>query len=135
MRTATCDVALAGDLIGEDTAVVNRTTSWRVAWELLMVGPFTSCLINDRGRIRHVTAASLARAAAVRTDAMDGPLHLPDFRMLPRFASTTPLPALARSVVEDGWEFVAIGERPPLLVSARTVFRALNRSWIGTTDD
>ena len=135
MRSAACEVALAGALIGEDTATLDRTTSWRVAWDLLMVGPFTSCLINDRGRIRHVTAVSLARAAAARADALDRPLHLPDFWVLPRFASTTPVPALARSVVEDGWEFVAVGETSPVLVSARTVLRALKRTPIGTADE
>jgi hypothetical protein len=112
----------------DDTVVIPIGSTWRVPWELLMLGPFASCVLADGYQARHVTAGALMRSAAKRSSGPDELLYAEDYEPLPIFGPTTTLFEAAILSIEAGWEFAVVNEPQPRLVTPRSVFWALLRS-------
>lgn len=108
----------------EDVVALPAGTSWRVPWELPMLGPFLSCVLADGSEMRHVRAAAMVRGAVQRSTVPEEPLHAEDYEMLRVFAPETTLVEAARLVVETGWEVVLVNDAAARLITSRTVFRA-----------
>ncbi len=109
----------------EDVVALPAGTSWRVPWELLMLGPFMSCVLADGDRMRHVTAAAMVRSAVQRSTQPEEPLHAEDYETLRVFAPETSLVEAARLVVETGWEMAIVSDPEARMITSRTVFRTL----------
>ena len=112
----------------EDVAALPAGTAWRVPWELLMLGPFQSCILADGNEMRHVTAAALVRSALLHHALPEAPLHAEHYATLRVFSPETTLDEAARLVVESGWEVAIVNDVEARLITARTVFRALLQS-------
>lgn len=119
------------DVPAEDVVALPAGTSWRVPWELLMLGPFVSCVLSDGDRMRHVTAAAMVRSAVQRSSLPEEPLHPEDYETLRVLAPETSLVEAARLVVETGWEMAIVNDPNIRLITSRTVFRTLLQSELG----
>ena len=117
--------AFLADLPGEDAVVLPAGTPWQVPWELLILGPFTSCVLNTSGEMRHVTAGAMVRAALRISSTPSVSLQPDDYELLPSFEPETPLFDAARSIVETGWNLAVVRTHEPKLVTSRAVFRSL----------
>jgi hypothetical protein len=109
----------------DDIVVVPAGTQWRVPWELLMLGPFASCVLADGNQARHLTAGALMRSASRRSTGPDEVLHAGDYPPLLVFAPETTLLEAAGLAVEMGWELAVVNDREPRLITTRSVFRSL----------
>lgn len=118
---ATVQFALASD----DVVVLSIDTPWRVPWELLMLGPFASCVLADGNEARHVTAGALIRSAAHRSTGPDELLHADDYPPLLVFAPETTLLEAAGLAIQMGWEVAVVNDDEPRLITTRSVFRSL----------
>jgi len=112
----------------EDVVALPAGTSWRVPWELLMLGPFLSCVLADGDQMRHVTAAAMVRSAIQRSTQPEEPLHAEDYETLHVFAPETSVVEAARLVVETGWEVAIVSDPEARLITSRAVFRTLLQS-------
>jgi hypothetical protein len=112
----------------DDIAVLPFGTPWRVPWELLMLGPFSSCVLADGDEACHLTAGALVRSAAKRRSGPDEVLHPEDYEPLPIFGPDTTLMDAATLSIESGWEFAIVNDVEPRLITPRSVFRSLLRS-------
>jgi hypothetical protein len=113
------------DLPSEGVVVLASGTLWQVPWELMMLGPFTSCGLLDGEFIRHVTVPAMV-ASAVRQSACPGGVLAPsDYPKLPVFAADMRVVDAALLVVETGWDLAVVMDREPRVITARTVYRAL----------
>jgi hypothetical protein len=115
-------------LPAEDVVTLPKGTPWRVPWELLMLGPFQSCVLSDGDAMRHITAAALVRSAVHRSSVPEEPLHADDYSSLLVYPPDTTLVDAARFVVETGWEVAIVGDVDARLLSSRSLFRALLQS-------
>jgi hypothetical protein len=109
----------------DDIVVLPAGTRWRVPWELLMLGPFASCVLADGNQARHLTAGTLMRSASKRASGPDDVLHADDYPPLLVFAPDTTLLEAAGLAVDMGWELAVVNDDEPRLISTRTVFRSL----------
>ena len=109
----------------EEAVVLSPGTPWQIPWELLMLGPFVDCLLDDGGQMRHVTAGALLCSAARRSTAPGWPLEANDYDPLPMFPSEMSLLDAARLIVETRWEFAVVMDREPKLITPRAVLRSL----------
>jgi hypothetical protein len=112
-------------LPSEDIVVLAAGTSWRVPWELMMLGPFASCGLIDGTVIRHVTVPTMVASAARRCSPPDTVLRACDYPSMPLFAAEMPLLDAAVLVVETGWDLAVVMAREPRVITARSVYRAL----------
>lgn len=119
----------------EDVVALPSGTSWWVPWELLMLGPFVSCVLANGDEMRHVTAAAMVRSAVKRSTQPEEPLHAEDYEMLRVFAPETTLVEAARLVVETGWEVAIVNDTEARMITSRTVFRALLQSELRDDSD
>jgi hypothetical protein len=110
---------------GNDVAVVPIGSSWRVPWELLILGPIASCVLADGRGARHITAGALMRSAAKWGSGPDEILHPEDYEPLPIFGPATTLFEAAMLSIEVGWEFAVVNDTEPRLVTPRSIYRAL----------
>ena len=67
----------------EEVVVLALGTAWQIPWELLMLGPFAECVLDDRGQMRLVTAGALLCSAARRSSPPDSPLEADDYQPMP----------------------------------------------------
>jgi hypothetical protein len=118
---ATVQFALASD----DVVVLSVDTPWRVPWELLMLGPFASCVLADGNEARHVTAGALMRSAARRSTGPEEVLHADDYPALLVFEPHTTLLEAAGLAIQMGWEVAVVNDAEPRLITTRAVFRSL----------
>jgi hypothetical protein len=109
----------------DDIVVLPHGTRWRVPWELLMLGPFASCVLADGNQARHLTAGALMRSASMRSTGPDEVLHADDYPTLLVFAPETTLLEAAGLAVEMGWELAIVNDEEPRLITTRSVFRSL----------
>jgi hypothetical protein len=109
----------------DDIVVLPADTQWRVPWELLMLGPFASCVLADGNQARHLTAGALMRSASRRSTGPDEILHAADYPPLLVFTPETTLLEAAGLAVEMGWELAVVNDREPRLITTRSVFRSL----------
>jgi hypothetical protein len=121
-----------GALKSEDFVVLAADTAWRVPWELLMLGPFSSCVLHDGDIMRHVTAASMIRSALRCTSHPGARLAPDDYPPLFTLPPEMTVMDAVRSVVDSGWELAVVLHTEPRLISSRTVIRSLLHS-NGTT--
>ena len=80
-----------GGLPAEDIVMLASGTSWRVAWELQMAGPFASCGLLDGTSIRLVTVSAMVASALKRSSRPTAALVPSDYDRLPVFASALPI--------------------------------------------
>ena len=109
----------------EEVVVLDSGTAWQIPWELLMLGPFAECVLDDGGQMRLVTAAALLCSAARRASPPDSPLVAVDYQPLPSFASDMTLLEAARLIVETGWDRAIVMDPLPRIVTPRSVLRSL----------
>ena len=119
------DEARVGTLASEDAVVLDPHTAWRVPWELLMQGPFTSCVLDDGKTLRHVTAGALVRSAVTRCSGPQSELEPLDYSVLTQFYPDMLLLEAAGLVVSTGWEIAVVAHAEPKLITPRSVFRGL----------
>ena len=100
-------------------------TSWRVAWELQMAGPFASCGLLDGTSIRLVTVSAMVASALKRSSRPTAALVPSDYDRLPVFASALPIAAAATLVASTGWSLAVVMDLEPRVITSRAVFRAL----------
>lgn len=112
-------------LPSEDTVALAADTAWRVPWELLMLGPFTSCVLFDGNLMRHVTATSLIRSALRCASGPSATLTPDDFPPLLTLLPEMTVINAVRSVVDNGWDLAVVMHTEPRLITARTVIRSL----------
>ena len=112
----------------DDVVSLATGTPWQVPWELLMLGPFGSCVLHDNGLFRHVTALAMARSAMHRLSKPDDPLCPFDYEILPSFSPEVALIDAARSAMESGWNVAVVRARELRMITADEVFRGLVRS-------
>ena len=115
-------------LRSEDTVALSADTAWRVPWELLMLGPFTSCVLHDGDLMRHVTATSMIRSALRCGSNPAATLTPDDYPPLVSLAPDMTVIDAVRSVVDDGWELAVVMHAEPRLITSRTVIRSLLHS-------
>ena len=119
--TATC----LAHIVAEEVVVLSLGTAWQIPWELLMLGPFAECILDDGDHLRHVTAGALLCSAARRATPPDSPLEAGDYQPLLRFASDMSLLDAARLIVETGWDRAIVMDPLPKMITPRAVLRAL----------
>jgi hypothetical protein len=119
-------------LPSEDFVVLAADTAWRVPWELLMLGPFTNCVLHDGDLMRHVTATSMIRSALRCTSNPAAALTPDDYPPLLTLPPDMTVLDAVRSVVDNGWELAVVLHDEPRLITSRTVIRSLLNS-SGTT--
>ncbi len=118
-------VATVAMLPAEDVIFLTSGTPWRVAWELMMTGPFPTCALLDGANVRHLTVTSMLVQGVRRRASPDAAVQPDDFPKLPVFAADVTIVDAAARVVQMGWELAVVLDRPPLVIAARSVFRAL----------
>ena len=116
------------DAISDDVVSLTTGTPWQVPWELLMLGPFGSCVLHDNGLFRHVTALAMVRSAMHRLSKPDDPLCPSDYEILPSFSPEAALIDAARSAMKNGWNVAVVRGRELRMITADAVFRGLVRS-------
>ena len=117
----------------DDVVSLATGTPWQVPWELLMLGPFGSCVLHDNGLFRHVTALAMVRSAMHRLSKPDDPLFPSDYEILPSFSPEVALIDAARSAMETGWNVAVVRARELRMITADAVFRGLVRSEVRST--
>jgi hypothetical protein len=100
-------------------------TAWRVPWELLMLGPFSSCVLHDGDLMRHVTAATMIRSALRSGSSPAATLTPEDYPPLLTLAPDTTIMDAVRSIVDTGWELAVVLHTEPRLITSRAVIRSL----------
>jgi hypothetical protein len=127
MSATACDVKVntVASLPSDDIVILASNTLWRVPWELMMLGPFTSCGLCDGDLIRHVTVPAMVASAVRRRTTPHDVLVPCDYPLLSVMASQMPLLEAAVLVVETGWEVAVIIDHEPRVITARAVYRAL----------
>lgn len=115
-------------LPSEDTVALSADTAWRVPWELLMLGPFTSCVLHDGNLMRHVTATSMIRSALRCGSNPAATLRPDDYPPLLTLLPDMTVIDAVRSVVDNGWEVAIVMHPEPRLITSRTVIRSLLNS-------
>ncbi len=121
------------DAFSDDVVSLTTGTPWQVPWELLMLGPFGSCVLNDNGQFRHVTALAMVRSAMQRLSKPDDPLCPSDYEILPSFSPEVALIDAARSAMETGWNVAVVRAGELRMITADAVFRGLVRSEVRPT--
>jgi hypothetical protein len=116
---------LLSHVASEEVVVLAPGTAWQIPWELLMLGPFSECVLDDRGQMRHVTAGALLASAARHSSPPDSPLLAEDYRPLPTFAPDMTLMDAARLIVETGWDHAILTDPQPRMITPRSVLRSL----------
>lgn len=109
----------------EGLVILPLGTAWQVPWELLMLGPFADCVLDDVGRMRHVTAGALLSSAARRTLPPSSPLEAADYPLLMTFESEMTLLEAVRLIIEPGWDHAVVMDPVPRLITPRSVLRSL----------
>lgn len=109
----------------EELIVLALGTPWQIPWELLMLGPFAECVLDDNGQMRHVTAGALLASAATRSLPPSSPLVAADYPPLVTFPPDLSLMAAVRLIVEPGWERAVVLDPIPRLITPRAVLRSL----------
>lgn len=109
----------------EGLVIVPLGTAWQVPWELLMLGPFAECVLDDDGLMRHVTAGALLCSAAKRSTPPSSPLEAVDYEPLLKFASDMSLLDAAKLIIEPGWDYALVMDPVPRLITPRSVLRSL----------
>ncbi len=109
----------------EELVVLAPGTAWRILWELLMLGPFAECVLDDGGQMRHVTAGALLSSAARRSSPPGAPLEAADYPPLLMFTSEITLVGAARLIIEPGWNHAVVLGPLPRLITPRAVLRSL----------
>jgi hypothetical protein len=109
----------------EEVVVLAAGTAWQVPWELLMLGPFSDCVLDDGGLMRHVTAGSLLTSATRRQSSPCSPLEADDYRPLLKFAPDMTLLDAARLIVETGWDHAIVMDLHPRLITPHSVLRSI----------
>ena len=122
---ATASATCLSHVPAEEVVVLALGTAWQIPWELLMLGPFAECVLDDRGQMRLVTAGALLCSAARRASPPDSPLEAEDYNPMPRFASDMTLFEAARLIVETGWDRAIVMDPLPRLITPRAVLRSL----------
>jgi hypothetical protein len=117
-------------IAAEEVVVLAVGTAWQIPWELLMLGPFTECVLDDGGQMRHVTAGALLSSAARRSSPPSSPLEADDYCPLPKFASDMTLLDAARLIVETGWDHAIVMDPHPRLIAPRSVLRSILEPYI-----
>lgn len=112
-------------LPSEDTVALSADTAWRVPWELLMLGPFTSCVLHDGNLMRHVTATAMIRSALRCSSNPAATLTPDDYPPLLTLLPDMTVIDAVRSVVDNGWEVAVVMHPEPRLITSRTVIRSL----------
>jgi hypothetical protein len=112
-------------LPSEDTVALSADTAWRVPWELLMLGPFTSCVLHDGDLMRHVTATSMIRSALRCNSNPASALTPDDYPPLMTLLPDMTVMDAVRSVVDNGWDLAVVMHAEPRLITSRTVIRSL----------
>ena len=127
MSITSCDPprGTLSTLPAEDIVILASDTPWRVAWDLMTLGPFVSCGLLDDTYIRHLTVTSMVASACERRSSPDAAVQPCDHPRLPVFAAEMTLVDAAVRVIETGWELAVVLDREPRVVSARSVYRAL----------
>lgn len=115
-------------LPAEDVVVLPAGTAWRVPWELLMLGPFTSCVLDDGDLMRHVTATSMIRSALRATSIPAARLLPDDYPPLLTLPGDMTVIEAVRSVVDSGWDLAVVLQSEPRLITSRTIIRSLLNS-------
>jgi len=113
------------ELCSEDIVMLASGTSWQVAWELQMLGPFASCGLLDGAAIRHVTVPAMVASALKRSSRPPAALVPSDYDRIPVFASSLSVTAAAALVASTGWALAVVMDHEPRVITARAVFRAL----------
>ena len=109
----------------EDVVILHADSPWRVPWELLILGPFTRCALEDEGGFRLITTTAMVRSALRASSAPDAPLCPHDYDRLLTIAPDIALLDAARSMVAGGWEMAIVTCIEPRLITSQTVFRSL----------
>ena len=113
------------DVASEDVVVIGSGTQWYTAWELMMVGPFTSCALLDGEHVRHVTVAAMTRSAVRRDLGAGAVLVASDYPEIPALPASMRLADAAVLVVAGGWDIAMVMDDEPRVISACNVFRSL----------
>lgn len=109
----------------EELIVLAPGTAWQIPWELLMLGPFAECVLDDDGQMRHVTAGALLASAARRSSPPASPLRAADYAPLLKFSSDMTLLDAARLIIQPGWDHAVVMDPLPRLITPRSVLRSL----------
>ena len=125
VRPAHAAATCLAHIPAEEVVVLGLGTAWQIPWELLMLGPFAECVLDDGVQMRHVTAGALLCSAARRASPPDSPLEAADYLPLPRFASDMTLLDAARLIVETGWDRAIVMDPLPRMITPRSVLRSL----------
>lgn len=136
--------ATVGELPAERIVAMRPGTLWQVPWQLMMLGPFVSCVLLDGEFVRHVTVPAMMTSAVRRSPDSDSVLAPSDYPVLPVLAADMTLFDAAVSVVDNGWDLAVVLDREVRVITARSVYRALVGSdamgqalpkFFGTTSD
>ena len=109
----------------EGLVILPLGTAWQVPWELLMLGPFADCVLDDGGQMRHLTAGALLTSAARRTLPPSSPLEAADYPLLMTFESEMTLLDAVRLIIEPGWDYAVVMDPVPRLITPRSVLRSV----------
>jgi hypothetical protein len=107
----------------EPAVVLPAGTHWQVPWELMMLGPFRECVLDDGQHMRHVTAEALLSSAARRALSPMTPLIPSDYVPILQVAPHTTLLEAVKLIVEPGWERALVMDVHPKLITPRCVLR------------